>query len=33
MCAYYQGDMQRSTKGMQEVANYYKGFDFDTLKV
>lgn len=33
MCAYYQGEMQRSTEGMQEVASYYKGFDFETLKV
>ena len=33
MCAYYQGDMHRAAAGMQEVMAYYKGFDFETLKV
>jgi len=33
MCAYYQGDMHRATAGMQDVMAYYKGFDFETLKV
>ena len=33
MCAYYQGEMQRSTEVMQEVANFYKGYNFETHKV
>lgn len=33
MCAYYQGEMHRSTEVMQEVANFYKGYNFETLKV